>query len=686
MDKDTGKTIRQVIVDTIREPLIVMDRSLRVLYASRNFYETFELTPEETEGEQIYSLDNAQWDISGLRHLLTDVLEKHEKIESFDIDHIFPRIGRRVMMLNARRIIDGDDNIEAIILAIENITDNKALEINRLEQSRIAEDLTTLIDTANAPIFGIDADGNVNEWNQSAVDITGFSKEDVMGRDLVSEFITDDYKESVKKVLDEALKGKETSNYEFPLYTKSGAKVDVLLNSTTRRDAAGTVTGVVGVGQNITELNKARAFRELAELELRQANDNLELRVEERTSALLAEIAERKLLEVKLRQSQKMEAIGQLVGGIAHDFNNILGVIIGNIHLLKVQVMDDGGLHKRVVTIDGAAQRAAELVKQLLGFSRKQATNVAISKINIIIEGMNNLIKRSITPEIEVNVNLAENLWMTGINVGDFQDAIINLVLNARDAMPDGGRLTIKTSNSVLDAIYCSAHPHLIPGEYVLLSVKDTGAGISSDQQEKIYDPFYTTKMVGKGTGLGLSMVFGFVTRSNGHIKVESELGAGTTFHLYLPRTLERRQPESTNDQQLDFLSGGSETILVVDDEVGLLDLAKELLETLGYIVLTANDGKQALELLMGNSNIALLFSDVVMPGGMSGYELVKQAKGLYPNLKILMTSGHTAKAGDQAQQMHTLIKKPYELEDMARQVRLILDGESLAKNRGAEK
>lgn len=377
----------------------------------------------------------------------------------------------------------------------------------------------------------------------------------------------------------------------------------------------------------------------------------------------------------QLRKSHKMDAVGQLTGGIAHDFNNILGIIIGNLGLLKYVVSDNDEATKRVVTIEEVTQRAAELVRQLLGFSRLQATDVVVININRLILKMDTLINLSTTPEVKVELQLADNLGSTGINLGDFQDSLLNMILNARDAMPNGGRLRIETSNCTLDAANCSLNPNLVVGEYVKLSVSDTGSGISSEQQDKIYEPFYTTKEVGKGSGLGLSMVFGFITRSKGHIEIESKPGSGTTFHLYLPRVAEPAIKGSTVKQKTEALPRGSETILAVDDEKELLDLAKESLETLGYSVLTAENGREALKRLAEHSDISLLFSDVVMPGGMSGYELAEQAMVKRSNLKILMTSGHPEKVDSQAQQRYNLIMKPYTSDDLIRRVQSLLDG-----------
>ncbi len=389
------------------------------------------------------------------------------------------------------------------------------------------------------------------------------------------------------------------------------------------------------------------------------------------------DITDRMLAEQALRRSQKMEAVGHLTGGIAHDFNNLLAIIMGNLSLLKGQVNSDRKLLKRITSIDGAAHRAADLVKQLLGFSRHQATDTKTCDINQLILAMSNLIERSITPEIDVDRRLSGELWTTAINVGDFQDTVLNLILNARDAMPGSGQLTIETSNCQLDATYCSHNPSAVPGDYVKLVISDTGVGIDSEQQDKVFDPFYTTKEIGKGTGLGLSMVFGFITRSHGHINIYSESGIGTTLNLYLPRAVEQPRAENNTDQEHAVLPTGNEAILVVDDEEALLELAQESLKAQGYQVLIATDGKQALEQLAGDVSIALLFSDVIMPGGMNGYQLAEQATAKWPDLKVLLTSGYTKKViahEGQAPFKSPLLIKPYMQSELVRQVRETLD------------
>jgi len=390
-----------------------------------------------------------------------------------------------------------------------------------------------------------------------------------------------------------------------------------------------------------------------------------------------SDITDLKLTEKALRRAQKMEAVGQLTGGISHDFNNMLSIIIGNLDLLKLQVVGNQKANKRITAARKSAIRAADLTKQLLGFSRREAEHVAATNINTLIQGMESLIKRSLTPEVVVEYKFEENLWLTGIDIGSFEDALLNLVLNARDAMEGCGRLIIETSNTRLDLSLCTSVSKAFPGEYVQLIVRDSGKGIPADELDRIFEPFFTTKPQGKGTGLGLSMVFGFVESSGGEINTYSEPGIGTTFSLYLPRgDGEKLQPELPVDLSV-ALSRGCENILVVDDEEDLLDLVRTTLESIGYRVVTALDGHEAMARLAEEPTFDLLFSDIVMPGGINGYDLAREACLRYPNLKVLLTSGYAPNSitiSSFAQFNSDLLKKPYTQVDMAQRVRTLLD------------
>jgi PAS domain S-box-containing protein len=382
------------------------------------------------------------------------------------------------------------------------------------------------------------------------------------------------------------------------------------------------------------------------------------------------DITLRKEAEETMRRSMKMDAVGQVTGGIAHDFNNILGIIIGNLDFIKRFGITDELILRRVEAATKASERASKLTRQLLDFSRRQAHNCQPTNINTIIQGMDSLITRSVTPEVEVVTDLSPDLSMTDIDSGDFEDVLLNLVINARDAMPDGGRLHITTSNIVLDEYYTIMNPGLKSGKYVLLAVNDTGVGIASEVLEHIFEPFYTTKPHGKGTGLGMSMVYAFAQRSKGSVRVYSEPGTGTTVHIYLPRTTEKIQQPEGHPQVMPGLPGGDETILIVDDEVDLLALAADMLKYLGYTTLTAKNGNEAIAMLLEKGRVIdLLFTDVVMPGGMNGFDLAEQALLLNPDQKILFASGYIEKAVPKIGRFAfspRIIFKPYTELDLA--------------------
>ena len=394
----------------------------------------------------------------------------------------------------------------------------------------------------------------------------------------------------------------------------------------------------------------------------------------------LEDITFRQQAEEAMRRSIKMDAIGQVTGGIAHDFNNILGIIIGNLDFVKRFGDPDDLILKRVEAAAKASERAAMLTRQLLDFSGKQAKNHQPTDISRVIRGMDNLIAGSVTPEVKVVVDLAPDPWIVDIDRGDFENVLLNLVINARDAMPEGGKLQISTSNMILDEYYTLMNPGLTPGEYLLLAVRDDGVGIPPNVLDRIFEPFYTTKSQGKGTGLGMSMVYTFCKRSQGSARVYSEVGVGTTVHIYLPR-IKDLAGEKTNLLRLGILPGlpgGKETILIVDDEEELLALAENVLRILGYKTLSATNGNEAVNLILNKSNtIDLLFTDVVMPGGINGFDLAEQALLLNPNLKILFTSGNIEKAVPKIGQFPSppqVLMKPYRELDLAISIREALD------------
>ncbi|MEX0807531.1 MAG: ATP-binding protein [Dongiaceae bacterium] len=380
-------------------------------------------------------------------------------------------------------------------------------------------------------------------------------------------------------------------------------------------------------------------------------------------------------LNRKLGQSQKMEAVGQLTGGIAHDFNNLLTIILGNATALSEGLSDNRKLHALAEMTERAAERGAELTSRLLAFARRQPLEPRVINVNEQVLGMDKLLHRTLGEDIEVKLVQAGGLWKAMVDPGQLENAILNLSINARDAMPNGGRLTIETANAHLDETYAIGQSEVEPGEYVMVAVSDSGTGMDSATLERAFEPFFTTKEVGKGSGLGLSMVYGFVKQSRGHVRIYSEAGQGTTVKLYLPRAMAdagtaARPPRTATAQ------GGREKILLVEDDNLVREHVAGQLSGLGYDVVSARDGSEAIEALKRAEDFDLLFTDVVMPGGISGRQLAEAARTLRPTLPVLFTSGYTENAivhhGRLDPGVH-LLQKPYRKQDLAAKVRIAL-------------
>ncbi len=432
---------------------------------------------------------------------------------------------------------------------------------------------------------------------------------------------------------------------------------------------AGHAATAIDNARLLSEVERELAERKRAEAALQALNAELEERV-------AAEIEGRSKTEEQLRQAQKMEAVGQLTGGIAHDFNNMLAVVIGGLNLARRKLSKGDIDIDRF--IDGAldgANRAATLTQRLLAFSRQQPLAPEVLAVNRMIAGMSELLDRSLGETVKVETVLAAGLWNVKVDPAQLESAVLNLAVNARDAMPSGGKLTIETMNASVDANYARQYS-IQPGQFVLIAVTDTGSGMDREVVSKAFDPFYSTKEVGKGTGLGLSQVYGFVRQSGGHVKIYSELGIGTTVKIYLPRF--HGEVAVDSDVTPPTLNSGSERelVLVVEDEERVRSVSVETLRDLGYSVISAEDGPAAIRLIENGARPSLLFTDVVMPG-MTGGELAKVVRRLLPNIKVLFTTGYTRNAivhnGVLDAGTH-LISKPYAIQDLADKVRAILD------------
>jgi PAS domain S-box-containing protein len=442
-------------------------------------------------------------------------------------------------------------------------------------------------------------------------------------------------------------------------------------------DEAGKPVRVVGVSIDITERK-----REL--VELRNFTEMLEDAVKNRTRQLEAEFEARKRVEESLRQAQKMEAVGQLTGGVAHDFNNLLTIVLGGLDMIGRQLPElppspatTRMVRAKEMALQGA-QRAAILTSRLLAFSRQQALDPQVIDANKLVAGTCDFLRRTLGEAVSLETVLAGGLWRCFADPNQLENALLNLALNARDAMPNGGKVTIETANSFLDQAYVT--PLMEPveaGQYVMIAVTDTGMGMDRATRERAFDPFFTTKGVGKGTGLGLSQVYGFVRQTGGHVRIYSEAGEGTTVKVYLPRHAGDQDPaEREARAQSAARAIGAETILVVEDDEALRSYTIEILTELGYGVLEAHNGASALEVLDRN-RVDLLFTDVVMPGGMNGRQLADEAVRRRPELKVLFTTGYTRNAIVHHGRLDAgvqMIGKPFSFNDLGTKVRSLLD------------
>jgi PAS domain S-box-containing protein len=432
------------------------------------------------------------------------------------------------------------------------------------------------------------------------------------------------------------------------------------------RGADGAITRWIGTSADIQD-------RKSSEQALAELNATLEQQVRERTAELLA-------AEARLRQSQKMEAVGQLTGGLAHDFNNLLTGIAGSLELMANRLAQGrvDEIPRYLTLAQGAAKRAAALTHRLLAFSRRQTLDPKPTDIGQLVCGMDELIRRTVSPAVAVNVVGAPALWPVLADPNQLENALLNLCINARDAMPDGGSLTIETRNQLLQT--AEAKDLELQGtDYVCLSVSDTGGGMAAHVIERAFDPFFTTKPMGEGTGLGLSMVYGFVRQSGGQARIASQLGKGTTVSLYLPRYSGDSRDVETSDGKQDVVRGAGETVLVVDDESSVRTLISEVLDELGYHVLEAEHGAAGLEILESKQRVDLLITDVGLPGGMNGRQLADAALVTRPHLKVLFITGYAETAvigaGRLQAGMHVLTK-PFSLESLGWRIREIIAAE----------
>src|SRR6201994_1389799 len=491
-------------------------------------------------------------------------------------------------------------------------------------------------------IFMLDVDGHVASWNAGAQHIKGYAPEEIIGRHF-SDFYTEaDRTAGLPRIGLETATRNGRWEHEGQRVRKDGTLFWAHVVIDAIRDDDGKLVGFAKITRDITERREAEAALQAA--------------------------------QTNMIRSQKLEAIGQLTGGVAHDFNNLLQVISGNLQLLSKDIAGNARAEMRVQSALAGVARGSKLASQLLACARRQPLEPRVVNAGRLIKGMDEMLRRALGGEIEVETVIAGGLWNSLVDPDQLENAVLNLAINARDAMNGEGRLTIEASNAFLDDEYVRQHDELSAGQYVMIAVTDTGTGIPPDILERVYEPFFTTKAEDKGTGLGLAMVYGFLKQSGGHVKIYSEVGAGTTVKLYLPR--EMAGEDTLVETSSDEVQGGEETILVVEDDDEVREVAVSMLTELGYRVVKARDAASALVVVDSGIPIDLIFTDAMMPGTLRRPELARKAKERLPDVAVLFTSGYTQNAivhGGRLDPGVELLPKPYTREALARKIRHVL-------------
>lgn len=504
---------------------------------------------------------------------------------------------------------------------------------------RTSEERTlAIVDNIVDGVIVADAKGIIAEFNKSAEGIFGYSADEVLGKNITM-LMPESYSNRHNQYIDNYI---ETNDPK-----------------------------IIGTGRELEGLRKDGTV-----FPMRIAVGELHLGAEKAFAGIVADISGQKNLEAQLHRAQRMEAVGQLTGGIAHDFNNLMGVMLGNAEILLDQAGENEKARRSAEAVVESVKRGASLTQRLLAFSRQQALLPQPTVINDQIFGLEELLHRALGETIELHSNLGLGTWTALIDPYQFENVLINLSINARDAMPRGGVLTIKTANITLDEDHAAQFEDVMPGDYVKVTVSDTGAGMSPETLKKAFEPFFTTKDVGKGSGLGLSMVYGFAKQSNGHATINSEAGHGTTIELYLPRSEEFVSQEDVRGEA-PGPARGSERILVVEDDEDLREIPTTMLRDSGYEVVEARNGKEAIQCLQDSQSFDLLFTDVALAGGMNGLEIADEAKRIQPRIKVLFTSGYPESIishGGKVNQDAALLNKPYLRTTLLEMVRAALD------------
>jgi two-component system, cell cycle sensor histidine kinase and response regulator CckA len=620
------------VVEGLEEMILVVDRDYRYLLANRAFLSFRGMSAEQVVGQTAE-------EVVGKEVFDSQVKEKMDecflgKPVQYELPYDFPKIGRRLLSVSYFPI-EGPTGIDRIACVLQDVTHRKLAE-EALHQSE--ERFSKAF--RNNPLaitISTEAEGRYLDVNNAFLDLLGYKRQEVIGRTSADLRFWSDPQDRV------------------PFFERLKEKDQVVKYSTRCRTAKG-------------EIRQAEIWAESIELEGKRC-----------VLAITRDVTEMQQLEAQYRQAQKMEAVGRLAGGVAHDFNNIIGIVMGYSDISLGLLAPENPVTRYVTETKKAAQRAALLTRQLLAFSRQQVVFPKILNLNDVVHNVTTMFLRLVGEDIEVEFRPAAQIGSIKADPGQIEQILMNLVVNARDAMPTGGKIIIETAAGEIDEHYVSQHPGTHAGKYVVLTVSDTGCGMDEKTQSQIFEPFFTTKEFGQGTGLGLSTVYGIVKQSDGYILVYSEPGQGTTFKIYFPRMREKAE-ERVPSREEPQPPRGSETILLVEDDKALRELTAKLLQVGGYRTVEANDAEEALKIMAAaEPEIHLLLTDVVMPGT-GGVELVKQARVSHPNLPALFVSGYASDLvalRDALMQESSFLEKPFTKRSLLTKVYALLHGES---------
>lgn len=611
------------IVNTIREPLLVLNQDLNVVIVNRSFYEFFKVKPEETVGRHIYDLGNKQWDIPELRELLEKIIPQQASFDNYEVEHDFDTIGRRIILLNARRIVRAIGKEGIILLAIEDLTERKLLE-DLLADSE--ERFRRLFETANDGILLLEkSELKIRFANPAITEILGYSNEELIGKGFKNIGFADNIG-NFQEVMQTLNKDGIIHYKDAPIQKKTGQVVDT----------------------DIYMVNKAS---------LVQCN--------------IRNTTERKKLAEDLSTAQKLEAVGILAGGIAHDFNNILTAIIGNISLATMEVRPEDKISHLLSEAENASIRAQTLTRQLLTFAKGGTPVKETASIKDILKSSSSFMLHGSKSDCEFSV--ADDLWLAEVDLGQINQVINNLIINANQAMTEGGIIQVAAENLIIE------NRHGLPvkaGKYIRITIKDQGVGIAKDHLLKLFDPYFTTKQ--EGSGLGLATTYSIIQKHGGHITVESQLGVGTTFHVYLPAS----DKIVAKKEEVKLIKGQGR-ILVMDDEAALQKLVGRMLKNLGYESEFAKDGAETIQMVKeakeAEKPYDAVILDLTIPGKMGGKEAIKKLLEIDPELKAIVFSGYSNNpilANFEEYGFKGMMPKPFELRTLGKVLHEVLTGE----------